>query len=244
MHIEFLFCVALFIPTNLAARPSIKLTFSVDDSYFQPNSPLEIHCDLVNPSTPDDVAQLWYIDLKTGRQVAISRSLINHPSDDAPEVFKHNRNKRIEYLKKNVLKFRHLTLEDSARYECNCPDCEEPVEKQMRDLLVMKIVEPQWYIEPGAELQEKASTTFKCVTDDFFPYSSHQIFQHHHDITNRGQATLPTTNTYPQTFSWEATIAPTAEWHNTTIRCTVIQGLFNGSVNLDSIYYRSLSLFF
>jgi hypothetical protein len=29
---------------------------------------------------------------------------------------------------------------------------------------------------------------------------------------------------YPQKFSWEATVTPTAEWHNTTLRCTVTQG--------------------
>jgi len=52
-------------------------------------------------------------------------------------------------------------MEDSAKYECNCPDCEESLAKQIRDLHVMKLVEPKWVIEPGWPLHENTKATIK-----------------------------------------------------------------------------------
>jgi hypothetical protein len=91
----------------------------------------------------------------------------------------------------------------------------------------MKIAEPKWHIEPGWPIQEHAKTTIRCTVDDFYPYVTHKIFRHHHDITGEGKSVIPNSNTYPQKFSWEANVIPTADWHNTTLRCTVTEGLFS-----------------
>ena len=90
----------------------------------------------------------------------------------------------------------------------------------------MKLSEPRWQIEPGWPMQENAKTMIRCGTDDFYPYVSHKIVRNHHDITNTGKAALPNSNTYPQRFSWEASVTPTADWHNSTLRCTVTEGSF------------------
>jgi len=127
-------------------------------------------------------------------------------------------------LKKNHLRFKQLQLDDSGRYECNCPDCEEPLGKQEKDLQVMKSTEPRWHIEPGWPIQEDAKTTIKCIAEDFYPYVGYKIIRHHHDISKEGKPVTPNNNQFPQKFSWEATVTPKADWHNTTLRCTVIQG--------------------
>ena len=51
----------------------------------------------------------------------------------------------------------------------------------------MKLSDPKWHIEPGWPIQEHAKTTIKCTADDFYPYVSHKIIRHHHDITNEGK---------------------------------------------------------
>jgi hypothetical protein len=63
---------------------------------------------------------LWYVDLKTGQRTPISRLLFHTPPDDAPVVFKQNRNRRLEYLKKNHIWIRQLHLEDLLGYACIC----------------------------------------------------------------------------------------------------------------------------
>jgi len=218
--------LTILIPSIQSLRPTLKLTFTPDEKYYTNSRTLDITCEILNPAENTEAPQLWHVDFKTGKSTPISRSLINSPTDDSPEIFKQNKQKRIEYLKKNALRFKSLQLEDSARYECNCPDCEEQLGKQAKDLQVVKISEPKWHIEPGWPLQEHAKTTIRCTADDFYPYASHKIIRHHHDITSEGKGVIPNNYVYPQKFSWEAAVSPTAEWHNTTLRCTVLEGLF------------------
>lgn len=218
-------CLTLVtIPAVHLARPSVKLTFDPDEKYIARDAKIEIKCELLNPTENTESAQLWYIDIKTGKRTPISRLLLTSPMDDAPEVFKSNKNKRYEYLRKNHIVIRRLQMEDSGKYECNCPDCEETIGKQVRDLFVMKLAEPRWAIEPGWPIHENAKTTIKCLVDDFYPYVGHKILHNHHEITNNGKSSLPSSQPFPQKFIWEGTITPTADWHNTTLRCEVTQG--------------------
>jgi hypothetical protein len=216
--------LTILIPSIQSVRPTLKLTFIPDEKYFTNGRTVDIICELLNPTENMDAPQLWHVDIKNGKHTPISRVLLNTPSDDSPNIFKQNTNKRLEYVKKNHLRIKSLQLEDSSRYECNCPDCEEPLGKQGKDLQVMKIAEPKWHIEPGWPIQEHAKTTIRCTVDDFYPYVGHKIFRHHHDITGEGKSVIPNSNTYPQKFSWEANVIPTADWHNTTLRCTVTEG--------------------
>jgi len=218
--------LTILIPSIQSSKPSLRLTFTPDEKYFTIGNMVEILCELINPNEHTEAPQLWYIDFKTGKHTPISRSLLNSPSDDAPDLFKQNKNKRLEYVKKNHLRIRQILVEDTGRYECNCPDCEEQLGKQAKDLQVVKISEPKWHIEPGWPLQEHAKTTIRCTADDFYPYASHKIIRHHHDITSEGKGVIPNNYVYPQKFSWEAAVSPTADWHNTTLRCTVTEGLF------------------
>jgi len=216
--------LTILIP-SIQSKPTLKLTFTPDEKYFTSGRTIEILCELINPVENMESPQLWHVDFKTGKHTPISRSLINLPTEDSPDVFKQNqKTRRLEYVKRNHIRIKSLQLEDSGRYECNCPDCEEPLGKQTKDLQVMKLSEPKWHIEPGWPIQEHAKTTIKCTADDFYPYVGYKIVRHHHDINNEGRSVIPNSNTYPQKFSWEATVTPTAEWHNTTLRCTVIQG--------------------
>ena len=231
--------LTILIPSIQSSKPTLKLTFTPDEKYYTAGRSVNISCELLNPTESTDTAQLWHIDLKTGKHTAISRLLVNRLMDDAPEIFKQTKTKHYEYLKKNYLRISALSVENSARYECNCPDCEEQLNKPAKDLQVMKLVEPKWVIEPGWPIQEGAQTTIRCTVDDFYPYVKYQIFRHHHDISKDGTATLPTTNTYPQKFSWEATLKPTYDWHNTTLRCTVGQGLL-----LNDIFRNDIFAFF
>ena len=130
-------------------------------------------------------------------------------------------------LKKNHLRIRSLHIEDSARYECNCPDCEQPIPEQTKYLQVMKLAEPKWHIEPHWPLRAHVQTILKCTVDDFYPYVSYKIIRHHHEITTHGKSVIPINNTYPQKFSWEAHVIPTADWHDTSLLCVVTQGLFS-----------------
>ncbi|CAF5126394.1 unnamed protein product, partial [Rotaria sp. Silwood1] len=106
-------------------------------------------CEILNPRDPTDVPQLWYIDLTTGKHTLISRTLLGGTLSEAPDVFKNNKNQRYQYAGKGHIRIRSLQPEDSAKYECNCPDCEEPLESQIRNLDVMKLSAPTWIIEPG-----------------------------------------------------------------------------------------------
>lgn len=223
MYIAFLFVITIFIPTIQTTNPTIKLSFSADGSYFKINDQIDVSCELLNPAAHTDTAQLWHVDLNTHKRTSISRALVNSPPDDAPDIFKRNQDKRIEYLRKNSLRFHHLTLEDSARFECNCPDCEQLLNTEVRDLMVTKHVEPQWNIDPPVPIPENSSVTFRCFANDFFPYSGHQILRHHHDITSLGTVTRSQTNSYPQSFSWEATLTVTADWHNSAVECILDQ---------------------
>ena len=225
MSFIFPLLLLIFIPSIDSHQPTLKLTFTPDEKFFTTDHQVEIYCEILNPTDRTEQPQLWHIDLKTGKHTAISRSLINNPADDAPEVFKQNKQKRIEYMRKNHIRIRRLQVEDSAKYECNCPDCEEQLGKKIVDLQVMKLAEPKWHIEPALPLQENAKATFRCSVDNFYPYVSHKILRNHHDITNEGKSNMPTSNIYPQQFSWESTKPPTADWHNVSLRCTITQGL-------------------
>ncbi|CAF3374778.1 unnamed protein product [Rotaria sp. Silwood1] len=213
----------LHVTLIILGRPALKLTFTPDEKYFTNGHQVDIQCELLNPNDHTEAPQLWHVDIKTGKHSPISRLLINSPSNEAPDSYRRNSNKRIEFIKKNHIRIRHLQLEDSARYECNCPDCEQQLEEQKKVLQVMRLAEPRWHIEPGWPIQENAKTTIKCTVDDFYPYVSHKIIRNHHEI-NDGKTTPPNPNTFPQKFSWEATVTPTADWHNQTLQCTVTQG--------------------
>jgi hypothetical protein len=226
-----MFYMSIIVLTILIAaiqslKPSLKLTFSPDEKYYTIGNQVEIHCEVINPSENMESAQLWHIDYQTGKHTPIGRSLLYATPEDAPEVFKQNKHKRLEFIRKNYIRIRQLIPQDSAKYECNCPDCEEPLPKQTKDLQVMKLIEPKWLIEPNWPLQEHSKTIIKCIAEDFYPYVSHKIIRNHHDITNEGKSVVPYGHRYPQNFSWEATVVPTADWHNTSIRCVVVQGTF------------------
>jgi len=227
MYIITIFILTILIPTVQLARPTIKLTFTPDAKYMSRHDQVEIQCEVLNPNDRTDSAQLWYIDFKTGKRTPISRSLITGSVDDSPDIFKNIRNRRYEYVRKNHIRIRSLVMEDSAKYECNCPDCEESITKQTRDLYVMKLVEPTWIIEPGWPLHENTKAIIKCQTDDFYPYIGHKILRNNQEITNEGKSSLSNRDAFPQKFIWEATITPTAEWHNTILRCIVTEGLIN-----------------
>ena len=219
--------LTLLIPSIQSSKPTLKLTFTPDERYYKSGSQVEILCELINPTDVTESPQLWHVDLKTGKHTSISRSLLNRPTEDISDYFKNIKQSRLEYVKKNHLRIRQIVDDDTARYECNCPDCEESLGKQAKDFQVVHTSDPVWHIEPGWPIQEHATTTIKCAANDFYPYVSHKILRNHHDITNKGKATLPTTNTYPQTFFWEDSVTPSADWHNTTLRCTVTQGSFS-----------------
>ena len=218
--------LTIFIPSIQSTKPSLKLTFVPDSKYYTLGHPVDIICEVLNPTEGMESPQLWHVDLKTNKYTAVSRALLARPTDDVPEIFKTNKQqKRLEFVKKNYLRIKTLQIEDSARYECNCPDCEDPPPKQEKLLQVMKQSDPKWNIEPGWPIQEGAKTTIKCTADDFYPYAGYRILRHHHDISNLGKAAPLNSDTYPQKFSWEATITPSFDWHNTTLHCTVLQGL-------------------
>ena len=220
--------LTILIPSIQSLKPTLELKFSPDEKYYSQGHTVDITCEILNPTPDTDAAQLWHVDLATGKHTAISRSFIHSPGEDAPLIFKQNTHKRIEYLRKNYLRITNLQLEDSARYECNCPDCPDTVGLNTVDktLQVMKTSEPKWSIEPGWPLQEQAATTIKCTAEDFYPYVDYKIIRHHHEMNKLGKHLVsPTNSAYPNKFSWEATVTPLADWHNTTLLCTIFQGL-------------------
>ncbi|UJR36576.1 hypothetical protein I4U23_029295 [Adineta vaga] len=216
--------LTLLIPSIQSSKPSLKLTFTPDEKYYTIGNQVEILCELINPTDHSESPQLWHVDLKTGKHTPISRSLLTQPTEDSLDVFKQNKVHRLEFVKKNHLRIRQILKEDTARYECNCPDCEETLGKQAKDFPVVKLSEPKWDIGPGWPIQEHAKTTIKCTAEDFYPYVSHKILRGHHEVVGEAKTILPTSNTYPQKFSWEASVTPTADWHNTTLRCTITEG--------------------
>ncbi|CAF3532253.1 unnamed protein product [Rotaria sp. Silwood1] len=224
MYMITIILFTILIPTVQLVRPSIKLTFIPDEKYMPLHQQVEIKCEILNPRDPADVPQLWYIDLTTGKHTLISRALLGGTPSEAPDVFKNNKNQRYQYAGKSHIRIRSLQPEDSAKYECNCPDCEEPLESQVRNLDVMKLSAPTWIIEPGWPLHENTKTIIKCQVDNFYPYVSHKILRNHQEITKEGKSSLSNNNVYPQKFLWEATITPSADWHNSTIYCNVMEG--------------------
>lgn len=223
MYISTIILITILIPIVQLARPTLKLTFDPDKKYIHPPEQVDIQCELLN--SPGDIAQLWYVDLKTGKRTPISRTLLSTPTGDSPDVIRSNRNERYMYLKKNHLRIRSTRMEDSARYECDCPDCADVITKQTRDLQVMKLTEPQWLIDSGWPLHENTKVSIRCQVDDFYPYIGHKILRDHHDITNEGKSATSNGVPFPQKFTWNATVTPTAEWHNSTLHCSVTEGL-------------------
>ncbi|UJR34629.1 hypothetical protein I4U23_027406 [Adineta vaga] len=222
-----LLIILLSIIVNYTAqttKPELKLTFIPDEKYYSPYNTLEILCEIINPTDHTESPQLWYIDRKTGKHTPMSRGVLINPTDDSPDIFKHNKHQRLQFVKKNHIRIRSLLTEDTAQYECNCPDCEEVIGKQTKELHVMKLAEPKWHIEPSWPLQEHIKSIIECTIDDFYPYVNHKILRNHYDITSEGKSLIPITNIYPQKLSWEATVIPSADWHNTTLRCTVTEG--------------------
>lgn len=217
--------LSTFIPTVELSKPSITLSFNPNEPYFTRQSKVEIQCELLNPTQVGDSAQLWYVDLKTGKRTAVSRLLLTSPSEDAPEIFKKiNRNKRYRFVGRNHIEINALQMEDSARYECDCPDCEQNVDKKERKLEVMQLVDPVWTFETSGPLHEDTETKIKCSVNDFYPYIKHKILRDSVEITNIGRSTLSNEKYFPQQLVWEATIKPKADWHGTTLLCDVTQG--------------------
>ncbi|CAF3943092.1 unnamed protein product [Adineta steineri] len=218
------FFLTILISSIQSSKSALKLTFTPDEKYYTEGHVVEILCELINPNDHTEASQLWHVDIKSGKRTPIRRTLLHTPPDDSLDIFKQNKNKRLVYVKRNHIRIRQILFEDTSRYECTCPDCEEQLEKKTKELHVMKLIDPKWHIEPGWPIQENAKTTLKCTADDFYPYVSHQILRNHHKIDDDGKATIPNNNTIPQKFSWEATVTPTHEWHNTTLKCTIIEG--------------------
>ena len=219
--------LTILIPSIQSLKPTLKLKFSPDEKYYTHGYTVNITCEVLNPTTDTGTAQLWHVDLATGNRTAITPSLIDSPGEDSPLIFKHNTNKRIQYLRKNYLRIRNLQLEDSARYECDCPDCSEELGTVNKTLQVMKTTEPKWSIKSNWTLQAGVETTIKCTADDFYPYVGYQIIRHQHDISKIARAVaIPKDNVYPDQFSWRANVTPMADWHQTLLVCIVIQGLY------------------
>ncbi|CAF3320290.1 unnamed protein product [Rotaria socialis] len=217
--------LTIVTPSIQTVTPSLKLTFTPDVKFYAQNDAVEIHCEILNPLPNMEPAQLWHVDLKTGKHTQISRSLIKSPAgSDIPDTFKKNTNRRIEYIQKNHIRISHLQMEDSASFECNCPDCDQPLGEQKRLLQVMKIALPKWHVEPGWPIQEKAKAKIRCTVDDFYPFVSFKIIRKHHEITSLGTAIPIVGNVFPQKFSWEADVEPEDNWHNTSLQCIVTQG--------------------
>lgn len=214
----------ILIPSMQSGVPSLQLTFTPNERYFTMGHSVEILCESLNPTDQMEAPQLWHIEYKTGKHTPISRLLLLEPPIDAPDVFKRNQMDRIKYIKKNHILIQHLQLEDSGEYACNCPDCAQRLQEDRKHLQVMRLIKPEWHIEPGYPIQEHAKTTIKCTVDDFYPYVSHRIVRHHHEITRDGKSNKPDSNAFPHKFSWEAVVTPTADWHNTSLQCTVLQG--------------------
>lgn len=224
MYCITILLITILIPIVHTIQPKIRLTFTPDEKYMTLREQLEIKCDIINATNEGETAQLWYVHLETGQRTAVSRKLLTSPTKDDPAVFRNNKNHRYLYESKNHIRIKDLHEEDSARYECDCPDCEATVIAQTRQLYVMKTATPKWIIESMLPLHENTKTIIKCQVENFYPYVTHKILRNHLDITNLGSSSLTNNNSFPQKFTWEATVTPTYEWHNSTIQCIVTQG--------------------
>jgi len=92
--------LTILIP-SIQSKPTLKLTFTPDEKYFKMGTQIDIICELMNPTENMESPQLWHVDFKTGKHTPISRSLINTPTEDSPDVFKQNqKTRRLEYVKK------------------------------------------------------------------------------------------------------------------------------------------------
>lgn len=228
-----MFFIAIFLLINLissiqlSSANTLDLTFSPSEKYYEIGDTVDIHCELNNSTNIHDTPQLWHVDFKTNKHTSITRWLIHNPPEDAPELFKTNKHKRIRFLTRNYFQISNLQLEDSAQYECNFPDCEEHAEPTARKLQVMQLAEPKWYIEPGWPLQENIKVTIKCIANDFYPFVDYKIISNDHVINKLGKHVhIPMDDVYPHRFSWETTVEVHRGFHNTTLVCMVKQGLF------------------
>ncbi|CAF5170518.1 unnamed protein product, partial [Rotaria magnacalcarata] len=90
MYTITILLITILIATiqSAPARPVTKLTFIPDDKYMSLRQEVTIKCEILNPSEHTEPPQLWHVDLKTGKRTSISRTLLTHPMDDAPDVFK------------------------------------------------------------------------------------------------------------------------------------------------------------
>jgi hypothetical protein len=68
----------------------------------------------------------------------------------------------------------------------------------------MKLTQPKWIIKRSFSLEENMKTRIKYIVDDFYPYISHKMIRHHHDVTDIGTSIISSHNIYSQNFSWEA----------------------------------------
>lgn len=238
MLISVFIYLTVIVASVGSARPTIKLSFNPDETYYNRDTQVDIQCEILNPNQNTEQAQLWHVDLRTGKRTPLSRMTLTMPADDAPEIFKNNKNKRYEHVAKNHIRIRRLHMNDSARYECNCPDCEENISKAFRELHIVKLEEPKWIIEPGQPLHEKTRTTIKCVTEDFYPYVRHQILRKNIEMTKEGHSLLSNSQIFPQSFVWEANIEATPDLHNTTLRCLVTEGntVKEGDITLNVLF--------
>ena len=218
--------LTVLIPSLQSRTPYLRLKFSPDGKYFNVGNHVDIECKLIHPNNQTDTAQLWHVDLETGRRTAISRTLLRSPTSDSPNVFRTNKNARLMFMKKNYLRIQQLSSQDSARYECNCPDCVQQLKEDARDLQVMSLAQPKWHILRSGPIPENVTITINCTVDNFYPYVRHQILHQHHDITQQGKSQKPRRGTFPQKFSWEANVTTKAEWHNTKLTCIVTQGWY------------------
>jgi hypothetical protein len=102
--------LTILIPSIQSVRPTLKLTFIPDEKYFTHGRTVDIICELLNPTENMDAPQLWHVDIKTGKHTPLSPVLLNTPSDDSPDIFKQNKNKRLEYVKRNHLRIKKFTI--------------------------------------------------------------------------------------------------------------------------------------
>ena len=224
MHAIIIVFITSLIPIVELIRPTVKLTFSPNQIYMSRGKQIEIKCEMLHPNEHTESPQLWHIDLKTGKHTSVSRRLLTSPPNDSPDVFKNNQRKRYEYISKNYIRINNLQLEDSAKYECNCPDCIDTISSDSQNLYIMKLSKPKWIIKPTWPLHENTVSQIRCEANDFYPYVSHRIFRNGKNITSDGKVSLSNNDTYSQNFSWVANITPTAEWHGRGLHCHIRQG--------------------
>ncbi|UJR07018.1 hypothetical protein I4U23_011306 [Adineta vaga] len=187
------------------------------------------------PNHPNiGIAQKHIGELKTHFQ-----GLLIKPSYDSSDIFKLNKKDHLHYIKQVHIRLVYLLSKDTSKYECNCPDCDEDLEKQIKELHVIQLSEPTWHIESNLPIKENVKLIIECIVDDFYPYIKHKIIHNSYDITEYGNLRILNNNkTYSQRFSWKITLIPTADWHNTIFQCFVTQGNveLNATKNLQILF--------